>query len=72
MNETQWRHTERRFHFWAAAAFSAWSAVYSLTLVAKRAASSASDPGTLIAAIAFGVLAAVMANVARIRRRRLQ
>jgi uncharacterized membrane protein (DUF485 family) len=72
MSEEKWRRAKRRFHFWSAALFSAWFAV-----VFAIAFAGALNDGVVAAGEAawlaiFGIGAAVMANVARIRRRRIR
>jgi len=68
----RWRAFRRRFHFWAAVAFSAWCALVTAIIVAGIGAGERAGRAEIGGAVVFGALAIVMANVARIRRRRIR
>lgn len=72
MDAQRWRRIKRQFHFWAAAALAAWFAVVGMIVAAGALADGAVTPGEAALLAAFVAGAAIMANVARIRRRRLR
>lgn len=72
MPPARWRRLKHQFHFWSAVAFSAWATLVAAIYAAQAALSPKADPAHIGGMVAFAALAAVMANVARIRRRKLR
>ncbi len=72
MEARRWQRAKRRFHFWAAALFSAWCAAVGTLLLAGALTTGYAAPGEVAAIVAFFAASAAMANVARIRRRRMR
>jgi hypothetical protein len=72
LDAQRWRRIKRQFHFWSAAALSGWFVLVGVLLADGAWADGVVTTGEAALLATFVAGAAIMAIVARIRRRRLQ